>query len=100
MRYCSIIALLLFISCKDHSTEIDNAIESLEWIDNRLDEIGERNIPNYKYSVYIPGLNDDEHNDSIIMSEQEFREIQDDLYSVIEQLEQLSSDISKEFETE
>lgn len=101
MRWWSLVLLLgLLVSCKDHTPEVNDAIESLEWIDGRLDEIGERNIPNYKYSIYVPGINDDEHKDSIIMSEQEFRDIQSDLYSVIKQLEDLSKEMSKEHETE
>lgn len=95
-----VLLLFMLASCKDHTAEVDDAVESLEWINNRLDEIGERNIPNYKESIYIPGVNDNEHGDTIIMSEQEFREIQDDLYSVIEQLEDLSLELSKEHETQ
>lgn len=100
MRCWGALLLILLVSCKDHTEEVDNAIESLEWIDGRLDEIGERNIPNYKQSIYVPGINDDKHKDSIIISEKEFRDIQSDLYSVIEQLEQLSKEMTKEHETE
>jgi len=96
----AIFLLISVVSCKDHTEDVDNAIDNLEWVNSQLDEIGERNIPGYKSSVYVPGINDDEHNDSIIMSEKEYREIQSDIYSVIKDLEKLSETMAKEYETE
>lgn len=79
--------------------QVDNAITDLECIDNHLDEIGERNIPGYESKIYLPNIND-EDNDSITISEKEYREIQNELYSVIKDLEELSRTIVKEYETE
>lgn len=99
--YVIIAFLVLFLSsCEIHQKEIDDAITNLEWVDAKLDSIGEKSIPGYRTSIYFPGINDNEHCDSITISEKEYREIQGDIYSVIRDLEELSAAITKEYETD
>ena len=97
---CLIILLVLVSSCTNHADEVDNAIKDLEWIDARLDDIGERSIKGYKQAVHVPGISRNEQSDSITLSESEFRDIQTDLYRVIEDLENLSMKMEKETETD
>ncbi len=99
MRQIKIIVFVLILnvatSCEDHTEEVDNAITDLELIYEQLDEIGERNIAGYKQSF---GL--DEHNDTIQISEKEFRDIQLDLLRVIDDLEDLYGEMIRAYETD
>ena len=94
------VSLVILSSCKNHKQEVDDAITELEWIDSRFDSIGERKIQGYTSTIYVPGINDHEHSDSITISEKEFRDIQFNIYAVKENLEELSKALEKEYETE
>lgn len=100
MKWILPLVIVALTSCTNHADEVDNAIKDLEWIDARLDEIGERSIKGYKQTVHVPGISRNEQSDSITLSESEFRDIQIDLYRVIEDLENLSMKMEKETETD
>ncbi len=90
----------IFTSCKKHEKQIEDAVTSLEWLESELDEIGERNIKGYKRLLLIPGHEEVNPKDTIKLSVEEFHDIQTEIFSIRNDLEQLSTELRKEHETE
>lgn len=97
-----IVATFLFLtcmSCHDYHKDIDSAISELEWIDNNLNEIGERNFRGYSRFLFVPGYEEISTTDTIKMTVAEFNNIQRDIYEVQKGLEEIQRQMLKDTET-
>lgn len=100
IKVINLFLLLSLVSCKkNYIDEIENAIGNLEFIDMQMDEYGVRNIPTYKQTIFVSSISA-ESNDSIKLSESEFRELQQEIYDVRLALEDIQDEMIKEYETE
>lgn len=94
------ILILYLTSCNNHEEQVQDAVTSLEWLESELDQIGERNISGYKRLLLIPGHEEINPNDTIKLSVKEFHDIQTEIFSIRNDLEQLSAELRKEYESE
>ena len=79
---------------------MSGAVVGLEWINNELDSIGERNIKGYSRFLLLKGYEEVNPTDTIKLTVEEFRNIQLEIFVIIKDLEQLSSELQKDYETE
>lgn len=101
MKYITAILLpLIFASCQSHNEEVNDAVVRLDWLDEELDVIGERNIKGYKQFIMLKGYEEICPTDTIRLSVEEFHNIQLELYSIKSDLEELAAKMRKEYETE
>ena len=96
----AVIFLSLLTSCHNYEDEVNNAVVGLEWIDNELDSIGERNIKGYSRFLLLKESEEVNPTDTIKLTVEEFRNIQLEIFGIIKDLEQLSSELRNDYETE
>ena len=89
----AVIFLLLLTSCHNYENEVSDAVVGLEWINNELDSIGERNIKGYSRFLLLKRYEEVNPTDTIKLTVEEFRNIQIEIFSIIKDLEELSAEL-------
>lgn len=101
MKWVVIIFAIFGLSaCKNHQGEVGEAINTLERVSGDLGKIGEERIPNYHMRVFEPNTEYLSTQDSISISYAEYYQLLSDIDYVKEELQSLSRQMEKQYESE